>query len=136
MRENNRKDNIEIIDNIAYNLQTWNRLNDRAYHQCKLLGDKYCHTIYYEQLVNNPEPPLRKLMGFLRLNWIDQILHHDNFLNENKISISTDPLYKNFPRSKISNSSIGKWKGKVHVLEDAKFLNKYGPMLKTLNYIV
>lgn len=97
------------------------------------MGSSYCFPVRYERLVTSPEPLLRELMKFLNLTWTDDLLHHDELLQENKLSISKDPIFKNFPKEKISNESIGKWRGNVAEFKDPEFLNQF-PMLKILNY--
>lgn len=116
-------------------LKRWNLFNTAAYRSCQRIGEKFCHTIRYEELVVDPEPHLRKLIKFLDLPWIDELLHHDELISKKKLSISKDPIYKKFPRGKISNSSVGKWRGNIAEFEDRSYLDEHAPMLKTLEYI-
>ena len=120
---------------LSFYLKSWNELNKFAHRECALVGERFCFRLRYEKLVSDPEPVLRELMRFLDLPWVDELMHHDSLLNDNKLSISLDPLYKKFPRGQISNSSIGKWRGKVDELEVREFLDLHAPMLRIFNYI-
>lgn len=106
-----------------------------AYEACESMGRKYCYKIRYEELVTSPKPVMNQLLGFLGLNWVDDMLRHDEFIRESKLSISKGPMFRNFPRGKISTSSIGRWRGNVSEFENRTLLEKVAPMLKKLNYL-
>lgn len=124
-----------LFRDIKIYLRRWNEFNAAAYQDCERIGEQFCFTIRYEQLVSDPEPVLRQLVHFLQLAWVDQMLHHDSFIGQNKLSISKDPIYKKFPRGKISNKSVGRWRGKIFKFKNRFYLEKHAPMLKTFNYI-
>ena len=69
--------------------------------------EKYKNHIYflsYENLVNNPEPEIRKLIDWLGFDWNDFYLHPDKsqqgFFTASNVQV----------RSPINNKSIGGWK--------------------------
>lgn len=126
-------DAYNTSQDLSWHLDRWNRVNEIANEACESMGERQCYRLKYEQLVDEPEPFLRELVEFLDLPWTDNLLHHDKFLAQNKLNISSDPIYKNFPRSKITNKSVGKWKGNVPEFENETFLEQY-PMLSKLNY--
>ena len=121
--------------NINTYLERWDKMNEKADAACSKMAVNVCHRVRYENLVTNPELVLRQLLEFLNLKWTDDLLRHEQLVEQKKLSISNDPIYKKFPRNKkINKSSIGKWrKGNVSELKDEKFLSKF-PMLKKLNY--
>lgn len=121
--------------NISIYLERWDKFNEKGDSACSKLGVNVCHRVRYENLVTNAELVLRQLVEFLNLKWTDDLLRHEQLVNQKKLSVSNDPVYKNFPRyKKINKSSIGKWReGNVPELKNETFLNMF-PMLKKLNY--
>lgn len=119
---------------IEYDLKLWNRFNHHAYLGCQMIGHKLCYKIRYEQLVTNPELYLRDLIRFLKLDWTNDILHHDEYLKQGKLKISNDKMFKGFQQTKMNNNSIGRWRGKILKFENQTYLDELAPMLKTLNY--
>lgn len=127
------KESYTFVWDVVPYLERWNRVNKIGYEACQKMGNSVCHLVRYESLVTEPEPLLRNLMKFLNLTWTDDLLHHEKYIEHKKLSISKDPHYKKFPRKMISNSSIGKWRGRVAKFHNKAFLKRF-EMLQELNY--
>jgi hypothetical protein len=56
----------------------WQRYIEAARAAGKLLGPDRFTEVRYEALVAEPEPELRRLIGFLREDWDDAVLHHED----------------------------------------------------------
>lgn len=126
--------NKVVRDNVRF-LKYWNMFNQEAYAACQSMGNKYCYKVRYEELVSITQPIMSHLLNFLGLNWVDDMLHHDEYIKNSKLSISKGPMFRNFPRGKINTSSIGRWKGNVPEFENRTFLEAVAPMLKVLKYL-
>ena len=77
--------------------------------------EKYKNHIYflsYENLVNNPEPEIRKLIDWLGFDWNDFYLHPDKsqqgFFTASSVQV----------RSPINNKSIGGWKQYSELMQE------------------
>ncbi len=65
----------------------WNRSVQRMYADCRTLGQEVCMTVRYEQLVAHPRAILEGVLTFLDIRWHDNVLHHQDFIN-NGVSVS------------------------------------------------
>jgi hypothetical protein len=87
----------------------------------------------YENLAQNPEPELRKLMEKLGLPWSDRLLSFHRL----NLSIHRNPtghLSGKQVKNPINASSIGRWKRDLTWGEIARFEERAGKMLEKLGY--
>lgn len=131
-----RKVTISGFDITDYRqcLKKWNSATSSMYDQCKSLGPKVCHPVYYEQLVLHPEQTLRGIMKFLELPWSETVLHHEKYINQpdgielSKLERSTDQVVK-----PVNTETLSKWVGAMppDVVRD---MPEIAPMLSVLGY--
>lgn len=121
------------FNNFYRYLSYWNEKNKYAWRQCQSMGGSYCHLVKYEQLVGNPEPIIRGITRFLGISWSDDLLHHDRYLNGNKIALSKHPMFEAVQKKPIYTESIGKWRGKIRGCSMRRIHYKID-MLKKFNY--
>lgn len=131
-----RKVTISGFDITDYRqcLTKWNSATSSMYEQCKSLGPKVCHPVYYEQLVLHPELTLRGILKFLNLPWNETVLHHEQFINKpdgielSKLERSTDQVVK-----PVNTETLAKWVGAMpsDVVRD---MADIAPMLSVLGY--
>ena len=81
----------------------------------------FIFNIKYEDLINNTEENVQKLLKFCNLDWNDKCLHFYN--TRRLIRTASDTQVRN----KIYTSSINSWK------KYEKFLNKYYDKLNIKN---
>jgi tetratricopeptide (TPR) repeat protein len=65
------------------------------------------HTVRYERLVEDPEPELRPVVEFLRLEWSDQVLAHTRTAKDRGTIIT--PSYDQVTEP-LTMRSVGRWK--------------------------
>lgn len=115
-------------------LRKWNSATNSMYEQCKQLGPKICHPVYYEQLVLHPEQTLRSILGFLNLPWNETVLHHEKFINQpdgielSKLERSTDQVVK-----PVNTDNFSKWVGAIPA-DVVRDMAEIAPMLSLLGY--
>lgn len=73
-------------------------------HWRNTLHAKVFVEVDYEELVSDREPTIRRLLGFLGLNWDDACLHHE----ANAKQVSTPSRWQ--ARQPIYNSSVERWR--------------------------
>lgn len=128
-----RRNRQESTFDRFYEILTyWNSKNKLGYGFCNEMGAAKCHLVKYENLVTQPEPTIRDITQFLGLEWTDNLLHHDRFLNGN-ISLSKEPIFADIQKNQINNQSIGKWRNKIRDYNE-KLINDNIVMLKEFNY--
>lgn len=131
-----RKVTISGFDITDYRqcLKKWNAATSSMYEQCKSLGPKVCHPVYYEQLVLHPEHTLRGILDFLRLPWNSTVLHHEKFVNQpdgielSKLERSTDQVVK-----PVNTEMLTKWVGAMPA-DVVRDMADIAPMLSVLGY--
>lgn len=132
-----RKVTISGFDYTSYrdSIIRWNSATESMYNQCQSLGDKICLPVHYEDLVLHPEKTMRKVMEFLKINWSETVLHHEDYVNKpgggielSKLERSTDQVVK-----PVNTETLSKWVGHIpkDVLDD---MAKIAPMLAKLGY--
>lgn len=131
-----RKVTISGFDITDYRqcLTKWNTATSSMYAECKTLGPKVCHPVYYEELVLHPEQTLRRILNFLKLPWNETVLHHEKFINQpdgialSKLERSTDQVVK-----PVNTETLTKWVGAMpeDVVRD---MAEIAPMLTVLGY--
>ena len=103
--------------NFTYNLNNlgkfYNLYHDLMNHWNNLFSDKIYH-IKYENLINNSETEIKKLLQFCELNWDQKCLK----FYENKRKVSTASVVQ--VRKPIYKSSVAKWKSYTKSLEELK----------------
>ena len=82
-----RKVTISGFDITSYRdvLTKWNRAIESMYNQCLAAPDD-CLPVWYEQLVLHPEQNLRKITKFLGIPWSDNMINHEDFVNQMGVS--------------------------------------------------
>ncbi|XP_072024673.1 protein-tyrosine sulfotransferase 1-like isoform X2 [Amphiura filiformis] len=131
-----RKVTITGFDITSYRdcLKKWNTAVESMYNQCLQVGPQWCLPVYYEQLVLHPEEWMRKILGFLKVDWDTSVLHHEDAIGKpGGISLSrrersTDQVVK-----PVNLEALSKWVGKIpkDVIDD---MAKLAPMLARLGY--
>jgi len=103
--------------NFTYNLNNlgkfFNLYHDLMNHWNNLFGNKIYH-IKYENLINDSENEIKKLIQFCELNWDQNCLK----FYENKRKVSTASVRQ--VREPIYKSSVTKWKSYTKYLEELK----------------
>ena len=103
--------------NFTYNLNNlgkfYNLYHDLMNHWNNLFSNKIYH-IKYENLINNSEREIKKLLQFCKLNWDQKCLK----FYENKRKVSTASVAQ--VREPIYKSSVAKWKSYTKSLEELK----------------
>ena len=103
--------------NFTYNLNTlgkfFNLYRDLMNYWNNLFSNKIYH-IKYENLINDNENEIKKLLQFCELNWDQNCLKF--YKNKRKVSTAStaqvrEPIYK---------SSVTKWKSYTKSLEELK----------------
>jgi protein-tyrosine sulfotransferase len=69
------------------NLKLWNKGIETMVNQCVEVGREKCLMVYYEELVLQPKKTIENILKFLNLNWVDDVLHHEELIGK-KISLS------------------------------------------------
>lgn len=88
------------------------------------------HEVHYEELVNNTEMTLIKLIEFLNINWDESMLDHSlkNHVTSNKFAWER-------PIQAINNSKIGTWKDRLCWYEKILVTMGFCYQLNQLKYI-
>lgn len=50
--------------------------------ECEELGPDKCLKVKYEDLVLHPKPEMEKILKYLGLPWMDEVLHHEQYINK------------------------------------------------------
>lgn len=131
-----RRNRIPMTFSEFYkNLNNWNNANTIGIKKCEMYGKHYCQLVKYENLVNEPEKSIREMTSFLGLKFLDDMLHFENFVGEDKLALTKVAFIKNGIRlNGINNQSIGSWKNKIQDY-DEKQIEKSISLLKTLKYL-
>lgn len=130
MRRNGIKMNFE---NFYEQIGNWNRFNTIEVGRCENYGSKKCHLVKYESMVSDPEKTIRKITDFLDIEFTNDMLHHDKFLD--KLTITNYSFINNgVKRSSMNNGSMGKWMIKIKDYNASKVEANF-KLLKYLNYI-
>ena len=75
------------MSDYRQNLKLWNKGIETMVSQCAILGNGRCLMVYYEQLVLQPKKTIENILKFLNLNWVNDVLHHEELIGK-KISLS------------------------------------------------
>jgi protein-tyrosine sulfotransferase len=75
------------LTDYQQNLKLWNKGVETMVEQCAQIGKDKCFMVYYEQLVLQPKKTIENILKFLNLSWVDNVLHHEEFIGK-KISLS------------------------------------------------
>lgn len=98
------------------------------------VGEDKCLIVHYEQLVLQPKISMEKILSFLDIPWSDNVLHHEDFINQengvvlSKVERSSDQVIK-----PVNLEALTKWVGKFpdDVVQD---MQNIAPMLSVLGY--
>jgi protein-tyrosine sulfotransferase len=129
-----RKVTITGFNHNSYSdcFKRWNSIIENMFSQCVDMGKDTCLPVYYEQLVLHPEKELRNIFQFLKIQWNDAVLKHEEFIgNEislSKLERSTDQVIK-----PINLEALSKWIGQIPEA-DLKNIDETAPMLSKLGY--
>ncbi len=69
------------------NLKLWNKGIETMVKECTQAGSDKCLMVYYEGLVLQPKKTIENILKFLNLNWVDDVLHHEELIGK-RISLS------------------------------------------------
>ncbi|CAF3414284.1 unnamed protein product [Rotaria sp. Silwood1] len=120
------------LTDYRLNLKLWNKGMEIMFEQCKQVGEDKCLMVYYEQLVLQPKKSIENILKFLNLTWVDDVLHHEQFIGK-KISLSKTEHSSDQVIKPINLEALTKWFG--HIPSDVKQdLDILAPMLKKLGY--
>ena len=113
-------------------LSRWSVIIENMYAQCMLVGPNRCLPVYYEKLVLNPEPEMKKILNFLNISWNEAVIHHEKYIGDeislSKVERSSDQVIK-----PINLEALSPWVGKIP--EDVvKDMDSIAPMLSKLGY--
>lgn len=86
------------LNSYRESLARWSLIIENMYAQCMLVGPARCMPVYYEKLVLNPEPEMRKILEFLNISWNEAVLHHEKYIGDeislSKVERSSDQVKK------------------------------------------
>lgn len=122
------------LTNYRQCMQKWNQAISTMYEQCKEIGEERCLIVHYEQLVLQPKISMEKILNFLNIPWNDNVLHHEDFINQangvilSKVERSSDQVIK-----PLNLEALSKWVGQFpdDVVQD---MSSIAPMLSVLGY--
>lgn len=63
-------------------LSKWSSAVETMLEQCRAAGEDRCLPVRYEHLVLHTEEEMRKLLGFLELQWDPAVLHHQELIGK------------------------------------------------------
>lgn len=127
-----RKVTISGFDITSYRdvLTKWNRAIESMYNQCLAAPDD-CLPVWYEQLVLHPEQNLRKITKFLGIPWSDNMINHEDFVNQMGVS-SVEKSTSQIQKPVYLDALIAWW---GHIPADVNTdMEKIAPMLGKLGY--
>ncbi|CAF0708782.1 unnamed protein product [Brachionus calyciflorus] len=115
-------------------LKEWDDRNNITMTLCDRVGPSYCKMVKYENLVLNKELVLRDLMKFLELEWNDNMLNHENFM-ETDVELGR----KEWSNSQVIKpiyykDSSKKWAKEIEDY-DENIVREEIPMLKFFGYV-
>ncbi|XP_074642576.1 protein-tyrosine sulfotransferase 1-like [Tubulanus polymorphus] len=130
-----RKITISGFDTKTYSgaLRDWNRAIQVMYRKC-LKMSHVCMPLWYEQLVIDPEPQMRKVLKFLDIPWNDIVLHHEQTIGkEGGISLSKRERSTDQVNKPVNTDALYKW---IELMPKSVKDNagSIAPMLKDLGY--
>ena len=86
------------------------------------------HSLHYEDLVTDPEPQLKSILGFLALEWNDSMLQ---YRQQGGVETSNTPSYQQVSQP-LHSRSVGKWRHYSKQLDP--ILSDLQPWVKCLGY--
>jgi len=86
------------------------------------------HSLHYEDLVSEPEPQLKSILGLLNLAWEDLMLE---YRQQEGVATSNTPSYQQVSQP-LHSRSVGKWQHYSKQL--APVLSDLQPWIKRLGY--
>ena len=122
----------QYSQDYSQNFIIWNKLIEKMYTQCIKVGKTRCLRVYYEQLVLHPEKVMRKILNFLKIQWNESVLKHEDLIGK-KILVSIHEISTDQVARAINLDGLNNWVGNIpqEVLNDLDLL---APMLKKLGY--
>jgi protein-tyrosine sulfotransferase len=115
-------------------LEEWNRANIDYEKDCARLGTNRCIKLICDDLVLNLTSSMRRVAQFLNIDWTNDFLHHEKFVEENKIQLAKSngwsdeqvnkPIYTDALNSKVFEKIDG-YNGTLFE-KKAPLLRKYG----------
>lgn len=99
-----RKKKTPNFKNFLYYFDEWNKLVKQIDNDCHTIGKKFCLQVQYEELVMNTKPVLEKVVRFLNESWTDELLRHEQHLDE--IGVSKREWSTGQIQKKIYNESL------------------------------
>lgn len=92
-----KEKNITVSKFLRY-LRVWDVYNMQIDRDCRFFGSKYCLQVKYEDLVQEPEQVLRRVMNFLNESWTGELLKHEEHIDKevkvSKLEWSSDQIKK------------------------------------------
>lgn len=70
------------LEDYRQSMTKWNRMIKSMFAQCELMGSDKCLIVYYEKLVLFPKETTEKILKFLNIEWHENVLHHEDFVNK------------------------------------------------------
>ncbi|ODN04928.1 Protein-tyrosine sulfotransferase [Orchesella cincta] len=116
-------------------LTKWSNSMKTMLKECEELGPDKCLKVKYENLVLHPKSEMEKILKYLGLPWMDDVLHHEQFITspevypcQSKVERSSDQVVK-----PVNVEALTKWVGAIpdDVVRDMETI---APMLSNLGY--
>lgn len=96
----------------------------------RIRRDRY-HEMFYEELVQEPEPVIQQVCRFLGLDYLPEMLQF--WQNVESLGDTKLKHHQNLKKP-INPNSIGKWRSQLSREEKAILQKRLGPKLQELNY--
>ena len=132
-----RRNNLPMNFNEFHKeISNWNRANAIGLSQCTQMGPSSCLMVKYESLVSDSEQTIKRITQFLGVDFVEDMLHHDDFMKNGRIIIGKEGFIRNgVQQKKINNRSVGYNIEDKIVGYDRERIAKDITLLKHLNYI-
>lgn len=119
---------MNFCQEVKYGAQYWKWIVQRGLllrnHPC---SDRY-YELYYENLIENPEKEMRRLLEFIEEPWDDAVLNHTRC--DHDMEIDKDQVSK-----PVNNNSVGRWERELSSSQVEEIMEESKDLLQYLGYV-
>ncbi|CAI4230736.1 unnamed protein product [Auanema sp. JU1783] len=112
-------------------LKQWEKHFKKMYLQCRNTPGT-CLTVYYERLVQASEEEARRILKFLRVEWSDAVLHHEELMGS-EVLVNPQEFSASQVKEKINQKALTSW---FDFFSDDFLdnINRISPLVSSLGY--